>query len=275
MLAIIKGINLSGATAVFAGGTALAKAHKLLQRFSEDIDFRLVDPTLEILNRSQQRRRLATLKERINSVITAQFQAGSTLLKAKDENRFFSIEVKYPSVFDRSHALRPHLLIEFTEADLSLPPLVKPVESFITALSGNGPEVSAIECLDPVENAVDKLSALIWRVPDRIREPQDDDPDLVRHIYDLNALYDRAIVHPDFKHLAIDMIARDDDRCRKIAGRSLEEKLTALFEILDQDPAYGLEYNRFVKAMSYASGNVPTFNQALGRLKDLRQYLLA
>jgi predicted nucleotidyltransferase component of viral defense system len=67
MLAIIKSINLSGATAVFAGGTALAKAHKLLQRFSEDIDFRLVDPTLEILNRSQQRRRLATLKERIIS----------------------------------------------------------------------------------------------------------------------------------------------------------------------------------------------------------------
>ncbi|WP_368501892.1 nucleotidyl transferase AbiEii/AbiGii toxin family protein [Flavitalea sp. BT771] len=30
---------------IFTGGTALAKAHRILQRFSEDIDFRLVAPT--------------------------------------------------------------------------------------------------------------------------------------------------------------------------------------------------------------------------------------
>jgi hypothetical protein len=273
MLAIIKDIDLLGATAIFSGGTALGKAHKLLQRLSEDIDFRLVDPILETLSRSQQRRRLSTIKGRVSDAIAVQFKAGSMKLKAKDENRFFSMEVEYPTIFDRPQALRPHLLIEFAVASLSLPSLVKPVASFIADLGGSASEVSAIKCLDPVENAVDKLSAVVWRVPDRIREPKDDDPDLVRHIYDLSALYDRAVAHPDFKRLAIEMIAHDDSRCKKISGLSLVEKFRVLFATLENDSAYILEYTRFVQGMSYASKNVPTFKQALERLKDLQDYL--
>ncbi|HEV2355914.1 MAG TPA: nucleotidyl transferase AbiEii/AbiGii toxin family protein [Puia sp.] len=34
-IALIVGLDLSGAKVVFTGGTALAKAHRLLKRFSE------------------------------------------------------------------------------------------------------------------------------------------------------------------------------------------------------------------------------------------------
>ena len=40
----IISIDLSGAQLIFTGGTALSKAHRLIQRFSEDIDFRLILP---------------------------------------------------------------------------------------------------------------------------------------------------------------------------------------------------------------------------------------
>lgn len=203
---------MSGAKAIFTGGTALAKAHRLLQRFSEDIDFRLVDPIVESLSRSEQRRRLSGLKRLIHSSIVNYFPNGGNQLKARDENRFFSIEVEYPSQFAPSEALRPHVLIEFSVTGLSLPPILLPVSSFITQLTRTDPEIAAILCIDPVETAIDKMSALLWRVPDRVREPQDDDPDLVRHIHDLVALHQRAKAHPNFKRLTIEMIARDDDR---------------------------------------------------------------
>jgi len=53
--------------------------------------------------------------------------------------------------------------------------VVQPVSSFIAQLTKNDPEIPVIQCIDPVETAIDKMSALVWRVPDRVREPQDDD----------------------------------------------------------------------------------------------------
>jgi hypothetical protein len=144
-----------------------------------------------------------------------------------------------------SDALRPHVLIEFTAATLSLRPLVCPVSSF----------------------------ALVWRVPDRVRQPLDDDPDLVRHIHDLAALQPYAMTHSDFRRLAIEMIQRDDDRCEKIAGLSLQKKLHILMDILVSDTEYETEYIRFVQGMSYASGSVPTYEQAMEKLNALIDHL--
>jgi hypothetical protein len=274
LLKIINGIDLLGTKSIFTGGTALAKAHRLLERFSEDIDFRLLDPIVESLSRSERRKRLSRLKRLIHSTIVHHLPNGGNQLKARDENRFFSIEVEYPSQFAPSEALRSHVLIEFTVTGLSLPPILLPVSSFITQLTRTDPEITAIPCIDPVETAIDKMSALLWRVPDRVREPQDDDPDLVRHIHDLVALHERATAHPNFKRLTIDMIARDDDRCTKTAGWPLRDKMAILMDTLEKDGEYVAEYNRFVQGMSYASGKVPSFEEAIKSLKELTNHLL-
>jgi|SRR5882757_5272277 len=50
----IISLKLFGAQTIFAGGTALSKAHHLLQRFSEDIDFRLLLPENEAPTKSVQ-----------------------------------------------------------------------------------------------------------------------------------------------------------------------------------------------------------------------------
>jgi hypothetical protein len=46
---------------------------------------------------------------------------------------------------------------------------------------------AAFPCVDPVETADDKLSALAWRVPARDRTRADDDPTIIRHLHDLAA----------------------------------------------------------------------------------------
>jgi hypothetical protein len=125
-----------------------------------------------------------------------------------------------------------------------------------------------------VETAIDKLSALVWRVPDRVREPQDDDPDLVRHLHDLVALHQQAITHKNFKRMAIEMIARDDSRCAKISGWPLKEKVAFLVETLEADREYPSEYSRFVQGMSYSAAGVPSYQEAIDKLKELTDQLL-
>ena len=270
----VTSMNLLDAQVVFAGGTALSKAHRLLQRFSEDIDFRLVLPAALSTSRSQQRKFLSTIRDHFHELLIPLFPPNAVKWKSRDENKYFAFEIDYPSVFGLSSALRPHLRIEFTMATPLLPPKLRPVASFIAELTQKPPEAPEVTCIDPVENAADKLSALTWRVPDRVREPEDDDPDLARHIHDLAALQPYAISHADFKKLAIDIIERDDYRCEKIKGRTLDKKFQLLLEILTKDAEYRTEYIRFVQGMSYATGGVPTYDEAVIKLKSLIDHLL-
>jgi len=251
---VLMATDLFGAQLIFTGGTALAKAHRLLQRFSGDIDFRLVLPQEPPLSRSTQRKLLSKIRSEVQKVITTHFPPDAVQWKARDENRFFSFDVDYPTVADPSTALRPHLQIEFTVSTLSLSPLILPVSSFIAELTKTYPEIAAVACIDPVENSADKISALIWRVPDRVRQPADDDPDLTRHIHDLAVLQPYAVAHGEFRHLAIGVISQDDGRCSKIKGKSLQEKFRILLDILNADAEYRTEYTRFVQGMSYAVG---------------------
>lgn len=270
----IISMDLLGAQTVFAGGTALSKAHRLLQRFSEDVDFRLVLPAAQSESRSQQRKFLSVIRDRIHQLLAPLFLPNAVTWKSRDENKYFAFEIDYPTIFGSPSALRPHLQIEFTVATPTFPPVIRPVASFIAELTKSAPEVSEIACVDPVENAADKLSALIWRVPDRVREPEDDDPDLARHLHDLAALQPYAIGHSLFKELAIDTIRQDDDRCEQTKGKSLDQKFQLLLEILASDREYRTEYTRFVQGMSYARGAVPSFDEAIVKLKALADHLL-
>src|SRR5690606_21077097 len=137
---------------------------------------------------------------------------------AKNNNRFFAFALTYPTLFSKQDALRPHLKVEFTVTDLTLPALYLPVSSFFHEVVKREPEVGAIACLDPVENACDKISAMVWRIPDRVRGDSDDDPDIVRHIHDLAILSDRALAHPSFESLLIKTLDADDSRSVTISG---------------------------------------------------------
>lgn len=81
----IKDINMDGFEVVFSGGTALSKAHNLLFRFSEDIDFRvLVRPEF------RNRKSLSGFKNAIIASLRADgFPIEDHHVRARDENRFF------------------------------------------------------------------------------------------------------------------------------------------------------------------------------------------
>ena len=74
------------------------------------------------------------------------------------------------------------------------------------------PEISSFPCVDPIETAADKLSALGWRVCTRKRGTQGDDPAIIRHLYDLAALESRIEDAPEFAALVRQIAEKDAGR---------------------------------------------------------------
>jgi hypothetical protein len=88
--------------------------------------------------------------------------------------------------------LRPHIRVEMSLKPRALPPVARPIASLIGAAQQKPPEVAGFLCVDPVEPAADKLSALAWRVHARQRGSEGDDPAIIRHVHDLAALRETA-----------------------------------------------------------------------------------
>ena len=272
VIAVLANHTAEGFEFVFTGGTALSKAHNLIQRFSEDVDFRVIASKTP-----QNRRTLSTFK---HGVIDALRQSGFAIeedhIQARDDNRFFSIDFDYPSHFSRPDALRPHIQIEITVRSLQCQQSYLPVSSFVNTVTTNTAEVSRIACIDPVESAADKLSALAWRIPDRVRGGKDDDPSLVRHIHDLALLKERALTHTNFSALVAASMQEDDRRSKNnplFTGLPMSEKFQQMLTILETDKEeYAREYDLFVKGVSYAAeGKVPNFTTAVQAVHALVQ----
>ena len=151
-----------------------------------------------------------------------------------------------------------------------------PVGSLIAILAKKEPEVAIINCLDYVENAADKLSAATWRIAARVRGAKDDDATLIRHVYDLALLKDAVIGDPNFVELVRTTMEADRERTKdeNFARLSIAEKGRKLISILEEDPLYAGEYQKFVAGLSYASvDEVPDFTHALTALRVLVSHL--
>lgn len=254
---------------IFSGGTALSKAHGLLKRFSEDIDFRVLAPA----NR-QGRSPLSGFKVAVlQRLREAGFPIGPEQVKARDENRFFAVDIEYESVFPRKEALRPHIQLELTVRGLQMPHRYLPVSSLVASAAGQSPEVKLIGCVNPVESAADKLSALAWRLPDRRRGGPYDDPTVVRHIHDLAILKDTALGDENFPILVKEAMQADNDRSKNntsFSALSMQEKFGQMMGVLTEDKEYPREYALFVQGVSYApEGETPDFEAGIEAIKTL------
>ncbi|MGN8037381.1 nucleotidyl transferase AbiEii/AbiGii toxin family protein [Chitinophaga sp. 22321] len=275
IIKIVAGLTYEDFEIVFTGGTALSKAHKLLQRFSEDTDFRVTTNMLFNKSKNQQRVILSGLKKTLEAALQEAFPYFKLEISAGNDNYFMIMRLSYPSLFSKSEVLRPHLLLELTITTLALPTIHLPVSSLINEVLKRPAEVESIPCTNPVENASDKLSALLWRIPHRDRSNADDAPTIVRHIHDLAILTEIAINHGDFKNLATTTILHDEKRSPKVRGLTLSEKFSQVQNILRKEiKEYNLEYTRFVQGMSYAPhSKIPSFADAMKKFNTLAFYV--
>lgn len=262
-IAILASLDQAGGTLVFSGGTSLSKGWGLIKRFSEDIDFMLAMP--ETGTRSQGRRARKAYREKALVALTGSgFElAGKPLVG--NESQFFAADLGYSSDFPARPGIRPYVRIEVSFYSTALKPIERPIQSLIAKAQGEGPEVANFPCVDPIETAADKLSTLAWRVCARQRGSENDDPRIVRHLYDLAALESYVAKDSGFAELVQQTVEEDTGRGGEGVPKNPKERFAVMFEKLQDDKEWASEYETFVLQASFAQhGERISFSKALG-----------
>jgi predicted nucleotidyltransferase component of viral defense system len=264
-IGVIAQIDHAGMMPAFSGGTSLSKGWELIKRFSEDIDFKVEEPAASSASRARRER--TAYRHRVLEALTS---AGFELVEKPDvgnESRFFSADLAYGAEFGAGQGLRPHIRIEMTFQATALPPVARPIRSLIAMAQRQPPEVATFACVDPVETAADKLSALAWRVHARDRARPDDDPTIIRHLHDLAALEQHVAAAPRFAELVLAAAAADVGRG---GGAEISADPAAMFaemlRRLETDPFWAREYEDFVRQVSFGGPDeLIGFAEALAR----------
>ena len=148
LIALIADLDCPGFRPIFSGGTSLSKAYGLIQRFSEDVDYKVMAP--EDTTRPDRR-------EFRRSIIEALRGAGYKVIEdeitKRDSSRFFSIPLAYGPVFQPASGLRSELKLEMSIKKVHLPAEVRPVGSFVARAHKEPEEVPGVDCISPVTNA--------------------------------------------------------------------------------------------------------------------------
>lgn len=242
----IAAINRDGVTPVFSGGTSLSAAWRLIRRFSEDIDFKV---RLQATSASAERKLRSAFREDVVSALTASgfVLDGEPLIG--NRSQFFRASFHYGPTLPDAVGIRPTLQIEMTFSGTHLPPVPRPVQSLVGQTLRTPPEVPAVLCVDPMETAADKLSALAWRTAARDRSSKTDDPSMIRHLHDLAALASPDVTNAQLEALALSIVDADASRSGKsLDGRGL---LEAMLPAITGDPVWRQEYEQFVGAVSF------------------------
>jgi predicted nucleotidyltransferase component of viral defense system len=273
----LTSIDATPFTLVFGGGTALARAHKIVRRMSEDVDFKIVPRPATPVSRNGLRRALGKLGDQVTqSLLNAGFQfdpKDNACKHSQNENRFTVWQIPYGSA---GQALRPTIQIELTYASLRLPAVTLPVSSFVTEAHQHPPEIPALTCVSVTQTAAEKLVALTRRTAmDLAGLSRDADPALVRHIYDLHLMRDLVDRHA-VAEMAKEIAAADAVEFRNqypayhadIAGETRKA-----LDALRTDPVHRARYTEFVAAMVY--GEKAEFDEAMATVTAIARRWIA
>ena len=267
-LGVLAALDHGEVRPVFSGGTSLSIGWGLIKRFSEDVDFKVAMPEAPSRSKGEAQRR-AYKRKVLDALVGAEFELIGKPV-GRNENRFFAADLAYHSEFNIARGLRPHLQIEMTFQTPALAPVERSLCSLVAQAQGKEPEVPAFACVDPVETAADKLSALAWRVCVRERGSEKDDPAIIRHLHDLAALETRAATAPVFASLLTKSVNADTGRGGGRAPKDPAQRFALMLERLTTDRLWANEYEEFVHSVSFAKPDeMISFSTALESVRRL------
>lgn len=259
---------------VFGGGTALARAHKLIRRMSEDVDFKMVPTSAASVSRSGLHRQRSALRDRVSAALgDAGFEfdpKNPAQVRSRDESGYTVYQLPYGSADETGAGLRPTIQVELKYTVLHLPRVTLPVSSFVAEALKRPPEVPEIGCVNVTETAAEKLVSLTRRTAMELAGlSRDPDPALVRHIYDLHVLRER-VDRRTVIALARDIAVADAHEFRNqypayhadIAGETRKA-----LDALRIEPIYRTRYASFLASMVY--GERWTFDEGMETITEL------
>jgi len=269
----LAGIENEHFQLIFAGGTCLAKAHRLVKRMSEDVDFKVVFKGTEV---SSKTRFLKMLKEFRSQITESISFPGITITNSavRNEGKYMRIELTYPALFASNEVLRPHLLLEFTLSEARLPTKGLGIKSIIedTITQVNFSPASVINCISVNETAIEKWVALTRRISAIERAYDPDDATLIRHLYDLRAIKQADKIDEDFFGLAKTIVLQDGQQFKnqhpEYATNPIGE-IQQSISLLKKKSIWKSRYQSFIDAMVYEMQDPADFDISIESIEEL------
>jgi predicted nucleotidyltransferase component of viral defense system len=194
-------------TLTFCGGTCLSKAYGLLDRMSEDIDFKIAFTPNAPTSKNAQSKLLSGFKKRLTEALIDTGFHLQEPVTARNGNRYLSARFLYHSQFEVVSSLRSEILIEVTANAPLAPTQQQPIQSLLTGLLNRPMEpAQVLPCITIGEALAEKVLSMLRRTAQAFagesREPYD--KMLIRHIYDAHRIVTRQ---PEATRLAAEIFS--------------------------------------------------------------------
>ena len=236
--------EFNGYKPVFAGGTSLSKGYDLIQRFSEDLDFKFINAAS--LNRDQRRHIRQQFIDSIRQI--NDFELTNDNIKVRNEGKNCCLYVEYPHNPDLPQFLRPFLQVEIFFDDENLTYESRKIQSFVSKYINNAPETS-INCILPFNTGADKFNALSWRIYNKEKAT---DYTLLRHLHDLYAMKSYLEDRQAFKERVLHNFETKDKPRLHNNDLKFKDIVLGTLEMLTTDKSFRKGYEDYVEVMSYA-----------------------
>ena len=248
---------------VFKGGTSLSKCHKVIRRFSEDIDI-----TIDTLLSQGQKKKIK------QAIVDSAQELGMTIenldetRSRRDYNRYV---IAYDSVIPMaSDALKAAVLLETSYTAVSFPTVLLPVHSYIgDMMEQEAPDVIEEYNLNPFEMKVqgidrtlaDKVFAVCdYYLQGKVAKHS-------RHLYDIYKLLPLVPQDENFKELVKEVRAVREQSV--ICPSALPEaNVPELLEKIIKEKAYKQDYDSLTTQL--LEENVP-YDTVIAALKKVAE----
>jgi len=259
---------------VFQGGTSLAKAHRIIERMSEDCDFRIrfKDPE-EKLSKEFKRKALRQFRHELVKALKANgFTISDSDISVRNEGQFMGIRANYPSLYPLTEGIKPFLALEFFLAEVKVSPETKSVTTLIKQTLGNKVEhlEFPVNSVAIIETAAEKWVGLTRRVATSTHRKHYRDAHLVRHLYDLYQINKLGYFSDEFNPL-VSRIVLDDRKHYKTHNddyyRDPISEIKRAIDELHQSTEWHDNWDRFIETMVFAEDK-PGYDDALDNLHE-------
>ncbi len=256
---------------VFEGGTALTKAWRLLHRFSEDIDCRLVlpDPASAYTPAIKQDVHTYAIDYLTRHFLPTLPQGRFFLRGSKFRPRASVLTVifNYKSIFDQQSTVRTGVKLEIAFINDDIPIVEHAVYNNPSPLNVQEEVIATLPCVEPWVILAGKVAALMTRIPQwEGVETKLRSADFIRHLLDLYLC--------DIVYLSTDTV-RQMRTLLPPNERLWQDDLTRTCHLLRSDPFYRHAYLDYIGRMFVRSAVTDrTYEGAVDNFAALSQRLL-
>jgi predicted nucleotidyltransferase component of viral defense system len=264
---------------VFSGGTALAKSGIKTHRMSEDVDIKIIPKDLLAeVSKTQKRKARRELHHQVFDIIHSN---DLFTIESKpvifDEYRYQQFDIRYPQAHSIVPCLRPFIKLELIETLLYDEINQRKISSLTNEVMQEAPEVETMDFTSIISTQAEKLVSMLRRTASFTRDDQrDDDPALIRHIYD--TYYIQQANHADIKIVSLvtkviaEDIARYGNQHEEFVQNPIAELMYGL-KILEENKLYEERFNQYVVPMVYGD-IIVTWQDAFGVFKLFAEKVL-